>query len=263
MNLNRISPWVIAGIGVAVSLLAIAGIFFLMIKPTLDQTAAQQAIYDQNYPDSNTAAQRTAQKQLADAKLQVKQIQFQWAVKSAARMPRYDVSNRPLALQELTYELTRYLGPDIQRQLRTTGVKTDTQVVLPAPPVSPNDITAAPVVIPLGTITVSGSFRSILKHFYAWQSFNRLVLVDNLSLTGNSPYMTGTYTGTLYIFPQNDTKLGPIIPQAGTGAGAGGAAAPGGYPGGSPGGYPGSRGGGPPRGSSGPPSGAPAGGSSG
>ncbi len=246
MNLNRISPWVVAAIGAALSLLAIAGIIFLMIKPTMDQTAAQQAIYDQNFPDSTPAAQRLAQNQLTAAKLQVKQIQFQWAVKSAARMPRYDVSNRTLALQQLTYELTRYLGPDIQHQLKVTGVKSSTQVVLPAPPVSPNDITAAPVVIPLGTITVSGDFRHILQHYYDWQYFNRLVLVDNLSLTGNSPYMTATYTATLYIFPQNDTKLGPIIPQAGTGTGAGATpgGSPGGYPGsgGTPGGYPGSGG---------------------
>lgn len=256
MKLNRISPWTVAGVGIALSLLAIAGIFFLMIKPTLDQTAAQQGIYDQNYPDSTPAAQLTAKKQLAAAKLQVKQIQFQWAVKSAARMPRYDVSNRTLALKQLTYELTRYLGPDIQHQLKVTGVKSDTQVVLPAPPVSPNDITAAPVVIPLGTITVSGDFRHILQHYYDWQRFNRLVLVDGLSLTGNSPYMTATYTATLYIFPQNDTHLGPIIPEAGTGTTTG--ASPGGYPGGAPGGYPGGGGsypGGGGRGPVGPPPG--------
>jgi hypothetical protein len=255
MKLNRISPWVVAGIGAALSLLAIAGIFFLMIKPTLDQTAAQQAIYDQNYQDSTPQAQRLAQNQLAAAKLQVKQIQFQWAVKSAARMPRYDVSNRTLALKQITYELTRYLGPDIQHQLRATpGAKSDTQVVLPAPPVSPNDITAAPVVIPLGTITVSGDFRHILQQYYDWQYFNRLVLVDNLSLAGNSPYMTGTYTATLYIFPQNDTKLGPIIPEAGTGTGTG--TTPGGFPGGSgsyPGGGPGGYPGGGSRGPVGPP----------
>ncbi len=238
MNLNRISPWVVAAIGAALSLLAIAGIFFLMIKPTLDQTTAQQAIYDQNYPDSTLAAQRLAQNQLAAAKLQVKQIQFQYAVKAAAKMPRYDVSNRNLALKQITYELTRYLGPDIQRQLQATpGAKSSTQVVLPAPPVSPNDITEAPVVIPLGTITVTGDFRSILQHYYNWQHFNRLVLVDDLSLTGNSPYMVGTYTATLYIFPQNDTKLGPVIPGAATGTGTG--TTPGGYPGGAPGGYPG------------------------
>lgn len=256
MNLNRMSPWVVAGIGAALSLLAIAGIFFLMIKPTLDQTAAQQAIYDQNYPDSTLSAQNTAKKQLAAAKLQVRQIQFQYAVKAAAKMPRYDVSNRTLALQQLTYELTRYLGPDIQHQLRATpGARSDTQVVLPAPPVSPNDITAAPVVIPLGTITVTGDFRHILQHYYNWQYFNRLVLVDGLTLTGNSPYMTGSYTATLYIFPQNDTKLGPIIPEAGTGTGTG--TTPGGYPGagGGPGSYPGAGGAGGYRG--GPPSGPP------
>lgn len=256
MNLNRISPWAVAGIGAALSLLAIAGIIFLMIKPTLDQTAAQQAIYDQNYPDSTASAQNTAKKQLAAAKLQVKQIQFQYAVKAAAKMPRYDVSNRTLALKQLTNELTQTLGPLIQHQLNATpGAHSNTQVVLPAPPVSPNDITAAPVVIPLGTITVTGDFRHILQHYYNWQHFNRLVLVDGLALTGNSPYMTGSYTATLYIFPQNDTKLGPIIPEAGTGTGTTPGGAPGGFPGGGSGGPGGSRGGAPGGFRGGPPAG--------
>ena len=246
MKLNRINPLIVAVVGIVLSLLVIAGIGFLMIKPTLEATAVQQGIYDQNFPDSTPGAQKLAQKGLTDAKVAVQQIKFQWAVESAAKMPRYDVSNRTLALRQITYELDHYLGPDLQHQLRTTGVKSDTQVVLPAPPLSPNDITAAPIVVPLGTITVNGDFRHILTHFYEWQSFNRLVLVDNLALTGSSPYMQGTYTATLYIFPQNDTSLGPIIP--GAGGGTGGTASPGGYPGGFPGGPPGGFPGGPPGG---------------
>ena len=196
------------------------GIFFLLIKPTMDATAAQQAIYDANYPDSTPQAQAAAQKTLSDAKVKVQLVKSQYAAKSSAIMPPYDVSDRNLALRQITYELTQHLGPDIQHQLHSTGVRTTTQVMLPAPPLSPNDITAAPVVVPLGTITVSGDFRHILTHFYDWQSFNRLVLVDNLALTGSSPYMTGTYTATLYIFPQNDDKLGPPIAGAGGGAAA-------------------------------------------
>lgn len=258
MKLNRLNPLIIAIVGFVASALAAVAIYFLMIKPTQDALGVQQGIYDQNYPDSTTASQKAAQKTLADAKLKVQQTKFQYAVKSAARMPRYDVSNRTLALQQITYELGHYLGPDIQHQLRATGVKSDTQVVLPTPPLSPNDITAAPVVIPLGTISVTGDFRHILTHFYEWQYFNRLVLVDNLELTGSSPYMTATYTATLYIFPQNDDKLGPTIPGAAGGAAAPGGAgalgggAPGGFPGGRPGGFPG----GPPPGAGGPPPGA-------
>ncbi len=233
------SPWVVAAVGGVLSILAVAAIFFLMIKPAQDQLAAQQAIYDQNFPDSTPAAQKAAQKTLTQAKQQVQQIKFQWAVKSAARMPRYDVSDRNLALKQITYELGHYLQPDIQRQLQKGGVTSTTQVQIPAPPVSPNDITAAPVVISLGTITVTGDFRHILTHYYYWQYFNRLVLVDELALTGSSPYMTGTYKATLYIFPQNDDKLGPPIPGAPGGAGAapGGAGAPGGRRGGPPSGF--------------------------
>jgi hypothetical protein len=228
MKLNRINPLIVTVVGIVLSLLAIVGIGFLLIKPTLDATTAQQAIYDQNFPDSTPASQMLAQKGLSAAKLAVQQIKFQWAVESAAKMPRYDVSNRNLALRQITYELDHYLGPDLQHQLQTTGVKSDTQIVLPAPPLSPNDITAAPIVVPLGTITVTGDFRHILTHFYKWQSFNRLVMADNLALTGSSPYMQATYTATLYIFPQNDTNLGPLI--LGAGGGAVGTASPGGAP---------------------------------
>ena len=85
------------------------------------------------------------------------------------------------------------------------------------------------LVVPLGTVTVNGDFRHILTHFNDWQYFNRLVSVDGLTLVGNSPYMQGSYTATMYIFPQNDTSLqsGPLAKAGGTGAaGAAGSPAP-------------------------------------
>jgi len=238
MNLNRLNPLIVAAVGIGLSLLALVLIGFLLIKPALDARAAPQAQFDQSYPDSTPAAQRLALNQLNAAKVKVQQIKFQWKVKESEKMPRYDVSNRFTALSELTYELTHSLGPDLEHQLQTTGVSSTTKIALPAPPVNPNDITSAPVVIPLGTITVNGDFRHILTHFYKWRSFNRLVLANGLSFTGSSPYMQGSYNATLYIFPQNDDKLPPPIPEAG-GAAAGAATAPGGYPGGSPGAPPG------------------------
>jgi len=218
MKTTPMSPILVAVIGIVLSLMAVAGIAFGLIKPTQDKIAAAQARYDAAYPDSTLPAQNLAQKALDAANLQVRMAQNLWAQKDAALMPRYDVSNRFGALKQLTYELTQYLGPDLERHARQSSVRSTTNFNLPAPPVNPNDITNAPVVIPLGTITDVGDFRGILTNVYNWQYFNRLVLIDDLALHGNSPYMQGTYTATLYIFPQNDTKLPPPIPAAGGGA---------------------------------------------
>ena len=176
-------------------------------------------------------------------------------------MPPLDVSERFKAMRQLTFEFTRYLGPDLQHQLATTGVTSSTRFALPAPPISPNDpmIRSGVLQIPLGAVNVNGDFKHILNHFWDWQYFNRLVVVDGLSLTGNSPYMQGSYTATMYIFPQNDTKLEAPVAKAG-GAGTGGTAGGGGggsYPGGAGGGsYPGAGGGSYPGGGSSYPGGA-------
>lgn len=237
MKTARLSPGIVAAIGIVFCLLAVGLIGWFLIKPTLENTAAQQARLTANYADSTDIAQKNALKQVSLAQIKVAQIKTQWKIDEARYMPPYNVANRQLAVRQLTYELGQYLGPDLERQFKAGGVTNTTNVTLPPPPISPNDITAAPLVIPLGPVTVGGDFRRILTHFYKWQSFNRLVLVDGLALDGNSPYMTGTYNATVIIFPQNDGELPAPVVKAGGGAAAG--TTPGGYPGGSPSGSPG------------------------
>lgn len=218
MKTTQTNPLLVAIIGIVLCIMAIAGIFFGLIKPTQASTAVAQARLDAAEPDSTLPEQNKALKTLNAANLQVKMVQNVWAQKDAALMPRYDVSNRFGALKQLTTELTQNLGPNLERHARHPGVRSTPRFNLPAPPVNPNDITNAPVVIPLGPVEDDGPFRSILTNVYNWQYFNRLVLIDNLALHGNSPYMQGTYTATLYLFPQNDTKLPPVIAAAGGGA---------------------------------------------
>lgn len=257
MKTSRLSPLVISIVGVVLSLLAIGLILFLLIKPTQESITAQQERLDQNAPGTEPLApgsdrqqsldanKKKGLKDVSDAKLQVQMTKMQWAQVEAAIMPPLDVSDRNRAFKQLTYELTHYLGPDLQRQLTVGGVNSTTRFALPPPPLSANDpmIRSGVLEIPLGTVAVNGDFRRILTHFYDWQYFNRLVMVDGLSLDGNSPYMQGTYTATMYIFPQNGDKLAPPIAKAGSGGSTTGAVGGGGYPGGR-GGYPGGAGGG-------------------
>jgi len=260
MKTARLSPLVVAIVGVVLSLLALGLILFLLIKPTQESITAQQTRLDANAPGADSdlspssdrqrgldANKKKGLKAVNDAKLKVQMTKMQWAQVEATTMPPLDVSDRQKAFKQLTYELTHYLGPDLQRYLLATkGVTSPTRFALPPPPLSPNDpmIRSGVLQIPLGTVTVFGDFHHILTQFYSWQYFNRLVVVDGLTLEGNSPNMQGSYTATLYIFPQNDDKLQPPLAKAGAGGAATGGGG-GGYPGGGGGGgYPGGGGGG-------------------
>ena len=266
MKRLRIPPIAIAAIGAVLCLLAVGLIFGLKIKPTQDEIAAQKARYDAAFPDSTPGAKLTAQKQVAAAVLQVNQTKYQWSLIEARLMPRYNVSlPRLTSWQQLSNELTYNLGPDIEHYIPGTGVVPLTSVSISPPPTSPNAITNAPLIIPIGgsassggssgggggypgggggssysgggggaagSITVGGDFRRLLYHFLKWNDFNRLVLADNLSLHGNSPYMTASYNAEVIIFPQGDDKLAKPIVAAGGGAAGSAGAGPSGYPGG-------------------------------
>lgn len=233
MKLNRLNPLVVAIIGVVLCAMSAAGIYFLCIQPANNQIAAANASISDS-GDVSAQAKNTAEKSLASAKVQVAAIQLNWRKKQDTLMPPYDVSDRFRAWKQLSYELEAYLGPDIERWVPRTGVTLLSAVTIGAPPSSPNGITNAPLVIPIGggTMSVGGSFRGILAHILRWNNFNRLVLINNLQMAGTSPYIEGTYSASVIIFPQNEDKMGAAITSAGTGTatatfgGPGGGGAP-------------------------------------
>lgn len=251
---------VVAVIGIVLCLFAAGGISWFLVAPAKQDADAAQARYDAAYPDSTLQQQQAATADLVKAKHEVAQTKAKWIVIQDTIMPPFDVSNRYRAWKQLSNELSYNLGPSLQHWIDSTGVVPLTSVSLPAPPANPNLITAAPLVIPIngssiggassslggaggypgagggaggGAITVGGSFRQILKHVQLWNSYKRLVLVDNLSLHGNSPYMTGSYGASVIIFPQNDTNVAKPIPAASSGTATG----MGGYPGAMPGAF--------------------------
>lgn len=246
MKSSKISPAIIAVIGVVACLIVVSAIYFAMIKPTDDAIAAAQSRYDAASPDASPSAQSAAKRGLEEAKLEVVQNQAQWNVLDARLMPRYDVSQRLRAWRQLSYEYTQVLGPSLEKWIPKTGVIPLSSVSITPPPASPNDIPTDPIVIPMGgqngAVTVGGDFRRILSHVLQWNNFNRLVMIDNLALHDHSPFMRGTYAASVIIFPQNNTKPGPPLPKAGNGGvspGGGGGFGGGGGPQGSSGGYPG------------------------
>lgn len=227
MTASRINPIVIAIIGVVLCLAAVGGITYFLILPERTKSDAAHLRYTAAQPDSTLLAQKKAQLDLVKARGEVQQQQLQWRVIENTIMPRYDVSHRFAAWQQINRELAINLGPSIQRWIPRTHVVPLSDITIAPPLPSPNSITAAPLIVPIGsgTLQVGGSFRNILYHVQQWNNFNRLVQIDGLALHGNSPYMQGEYTAKVIIFPQNDTTLDKPIATAGAGttvAGTGG-----------------------------------------
>ena len=255
MRSVRINPVAVAVIGSVLSILAVVLITFLLIKPTQDRYEAANARWNAAYPDSTQEAQASAKNQLAKNKAAARITYAKWDATQKALMPPFDVSQRYEAWGQLAHELSYNLGPSIERWITRTGVIRQTAITVTGPPNSPNDITGAPLRIPVsgGAIQVGGDFRTLLTHVVQWNNFNRLVLIDGLALSGNSPFMQGSYRAQVIIFPQNPLAIGKTLDEAGTAGGragiGGGGAFPGGagsFPGGggAPGGYPGAPGGG-------------------
>jgi len=208
------------------------------ITPTQARIDAAQAKFDANFQGSTPSVHAAAEKAFKDNTAAANDIKNRWHVKEVTLMPPYDVSNRGLAWKQISYERSERLGPMLEHWLSHQDVISNNTITVAPPPNSPNGITSVPLLIPVGTgsLTVQGDFRSILAHFLRWNDFNRLVLCDKLQLTGNSPTMTGNYTAVIIEYPQNPTNLGASIPQNGGGAGGGGFTG-GGFTGGGGGGF--------------------------
>lgn len=241
-KLTRPQIWIIAGV---VSLVIAAGIFFGLLRPLNEQMEAANQKYTTNEP---VAAQRPravadvakANQEVAQAKQKFSLYERKFFTRSpTSGRPLVNVTNRFNALQDrwdLQGSQPYSLGPQVTRFLRQDKTVRITQagLTMPAPPQDPNQAVAEELItLPLGNVTVEGTFNNVLNHTERWNRFNRLVLVDGLTLTGNSPRLVGSYALTCFVYTSGTP--GQEIPSAGGGA-AGGGGGFGGYGGGGYGG---------------------------
>lgn len=240
---SRITRGQIAIIGSVLIVIVAAGIFFGLIRPLFARMTAANAKYDTQkaIADQRAAAeedQRKAEQEVAEARNKWRRYDRQFMNADI------NIENLLRATQALWREQNVVLGPKVTRFLRADSSVFITQanIAVPAPPTDPNQVNTKVITLPLGNVSVIGSFNSILRHAERWNRFDRLMLVDGLTLAGNSPRLAGQYSLTCYIFTRGETP-GEAIPQAGGGQGGFGGGFPGGggpegFPGG-PGGFPG------------------------
>lgn len=211
--------WIISGV---LSLMVAAGLFFGLIKPSMEEYDKQMSFRDQRQQVANQRP--TEEKRKKDVEKRKADAEKNWATYDRTLMPRIDMSDLWKARGQLWDLQIEKLGPSVDKFLTADKSVTivEKSLSIPAPPEDPNQINKPqPFVYTLGNVRVRGTFPNIMRHVRRWNNFNRLVMVDGLSLAGQSPQLEATYTLTAYIFAQNTDKPGPAFPWAG-GTGAGG-----------------------------------------
>lgn len=256
--LSKITRPQIMIIGGVLALLIGIGFYFGLIKPLNEQFDVAEAKYnsEKQVADQRASAEATKkanEKIVAAAERDYKIYEnryFSYTDGNGIAKPIVDTSDLIRAMEQRWQEQTVRLGPLVKKFLeQDKSVRIlSANLAVPAPPSDPNAANTKVIELPLGTVTVAGTFKNILAHVDRWNRFNRLVVADGLSLQGNSPQLVGSYSLTCYIFTRSD-KSGEAIPQAGAGQGGGfGGGPPAGFGGGGPppgmaggmaGGYPG------------------------
>jgi Tfp pilus assembly protein PilO len=215
-KITQVQVWII---GVILAVIAGVGIYFGLIKPEQELLDAADQKYEAQKAIADTRPEKERDRKLAEK--EVADAKAQWAIYDRTLMPNIDLSNLLTAMFQLWTEQGEVLGPKTTKFLQSDRSVRVVQasLQLPAPPTDPNEVNRKAYVYDLGQVTVQGTFENILKHAERWNKFDRLVLMDGLTLSGNSPALTGSYTLRAFIFTHNTDKAGPAIPQAAAAAG--------------------------------------------
>jgi hypothetical protein len=239
--MGKITQWQVWIIGVVLAIISAVIIYFMLMKPVIENTQAQTAKAE---TDEAEAAKRPQyEKKLRDANATKAKAERDWRVYDQRYMPDVDVRDRIRAMKQLWQEQIKVLGPKVEKFLYADKKVRVAQasLQLAPPPTDPNTVaTQKAITYDFGNITVVGTFKDIMAHVSRWNKFERLALADGLTLSGNSPNLTGTYNLRVFVFLHGTDNVGPEVPAAAAGQaggfGGGGFGGPGGFSG-PPGGF--------------------------
>jgi hypothetical protein len=245
MSLSKLKQIHIIIIGAFLCIAAGAGLFFLMIKPQQEALKAATARRDTASQVGNASSEQQAIKELNEAVLKVSQVQQNLDAQMRRRMPNLSFARRDTGMLSLWREYTGVMGPLFEGFAKDKNINLlNASFTVPSPPVNPNDAAFDQdlLVIPLGSVQVSGDFKGVMDNVRRWNNCRRLVMLSPPTLAGQSPNLICSYSLTCYIFPV--AKGGPQIQMAGAAGGQGGqggagATLPAGMPMGPMGGMPG------------------------
>lgn len=211
VNMSKLKSLHVVIIGSVVCILIGVGTYFLVIKKVNEEIAALNGRLATATQVEST--RQTVIARLEQAKINNQRLQATLEKYMRAKMPAISFQDRPQGMIALWKEHAETLGPLLRAWPTKTGVNMTSSVAIPTPPVDPNTIDTSIIKIDIGSFTVIGDYTTLMNHVRSWNRFNRLVQIDMGSLSGNSPFMSLTYTVTVFIFPRGET--GATVPIAG------------------------------------------------
>jgi hypothetical protein len=224
MSLSKLKRLHVIIIGIVLCIIAGVAVFYLQIKPQIDAYKAAEARYEKAAVKGNEQSKRQAIRERDNAIMAFQVAQALLDRQMKRRMPNLNFSRREFGMLALWKEQIKTLGPLLESFAHDENVTVlQAGFKLPPPPANPNDamFDLDMLAYPLGTVSVSGDFKSVMSNIRRWNNCRRLVMVGPPRLAGISPRLTVTYDVTCYIFPV--AKGGSRIQMAGGAAGAPGA----------------------------------------
>ncbi|MDE2126697.1 MAG: hypothetical protein KGJ62_08910 [Armatimonadetes bacterium] len=249
-SISRLELLHINLIGAGAALLLTLILFFALIRPKQEATTAMRAdVASVEGSGGTAAAVQSKQSDLANTKKQAVQTNADWQVSSRLLMPGvpYGTTDQILA----TYENWLIKVPaqwgtwltswyDAQRAdgiTRNPGV----EFAIPSYSTDPNTLaTLTDLTFPPGgkgwnVSLTAKTFDDAMRHLMRFNGMRRhgMPVIDNVSLTGQSPNLQLSYTLNIYVIPGSvppapDPMLGGAL--ASSSGGGGGAPGPGGSP---------------------------------
>ncbi len=231
-------------VGLVIGIILGAGMFFGLIKPTNAQIEEKTSEYE-GLKQKADALQQNQQK-LAQAKKDrdLKRVLFaryeNRYFRVAPERAFLSMRRRTEAMILLWKEQTGNLSRVLTRFIRQCGLRLLSPLQVPAPPTDPMMIDPNLIQIPIQGVQVMGDFQKINRFLKILDRAPRLIQVNNLTLSGQSPQLTAQMDLVVYIMPRDWDKAETVVGVTSDTTG-GAYGAPGGYPGGAyPGGaYPG------------------------
>lgn len=230
MGASKLKVLHIVIIFVVVYAICAGGLFFALIKPRNEELAKQVGVRDQK----QEKAARLPSAQLAEQEaIRIKEeTDRKYKAFKATKMPenieKMNPVDRAVYVEAMWHEHSRALGPLLVDHMQNQPVRFVSQIQVPSIGVDPNALPEDLIQIPITGITVTGSYKDILKYLRSWNDFGRVVTIDSLALQGFSPFISATIDLTVFIFPepippdQTARQIEPFGSVQGGGRGPGG-----------------------------------------
>lgn len=200
--LSKITRLNIIVISVMIALNIMVATYFVIVRPMnkeIEGLNSQIETYT-----ARAAQRRQVEKTLADTKVLKAQTQVTWNKIKARVMPTNlevksedrDTMIRKMPIywrepERLSSIMTKWIGA--QKGVRITG-----SFSLAHPGVNPLALPKGTWNAAGGQFTVTGDMSMVLHHLENWNKSPRLVLINDVSLSGVSPNLVASYSASLY-----------------------------------------------------------------